>query len=270
MDNDQHNLRTIRATYPGTSDWLTKNDVFKKWLDPKFPALPTLLWLNGQAGAGALFIFATTYMLTNKPAGKTVLASRVVDEAQRLKPSPAVLYFYCKHSNAERDNFISIARTLLAQLLQHDDDLLGYLYESCCQSGESYLTSHHLINELLKFALDNCPSAYIVLDGIDECERAERKALVTWFRDYVENQPSQNRYGYGPDRVHCLFISRVNDARKDFSGLASVTVDTEKNEADIEEFSRTELVKLRAKFNTITDDLAEAIVSSIGELAAGE
>jgi hypothetical protein len=52
MDNDQDNLRKLRAQYPRTGQWLMKNGVFKKWLDPKFPTLPTLLWLNGQPGAG--------------------------------------------------------------------------------------------------------------------------------------------------------------------------------------------------------------------------
>jgi hypothetical protein len=54
MDNDQDNLRKLRAQYPRTGQWLMKNEVFKKWLDPKFPTLPTLLWLNGQPGAGML------------------------------------------------------------------------------------------------------------------------------------------------------------------------------------------------------------------------
>lgn len=54
MDNEQHKLDGIRANYPRTGKWLFANETFKKWLDPKFPTLPTLLWLNGQPGAGEL------------------------------------------------------------------------------------------------------------------------------------------------------------------------------------------------------------------------
>jgi hypothetical protein len=52
MDNDQYVLKNLRARYPRTGQWLLKNEIFEKWLDPKFPTLPTLLWLNGQPGAG--------------------------------------------------------------------------------------------------------------------------------------------------------------------------------------------------------------------------
>jgi hypothetical protein len=58
MDNEQFNLNSLRAQYPRTGQWLIKNEVFKKWLDPKFPTLPTLLWLNGQPGAGMSAISA--------------------------------------------------------------------------------------------------------------------------------------------------------------------------------------------------------------------
>jgi hypothetical protein len=212
----------------------------------------------------------TPLILTEYFKGKTVLASHVVDEAKKLVPKPTVLYFYCKHENSDRDNFTSLARTLLAQILQQDTDLLGQFYEKCCKSGESTLTSRELIDDLLKFALDSCPSAYIILDGIDECERDERKTIVNWFREYVQNLPPQDHGGYGPDRVHCLFVSQIDSARKDFQGLASVTVAAEHNEDDIEEYSRSEIVKLRAKFTEMTDQYAETIVSSISASADGE
>jgi hypothetical protein len=205
----------------------------------------------------------------NNTEGKTVLASLVVEEAKKLAPTPTVLYFYCKHGNTNRDNFASVARTFLAQLLQQDDSLLGYLYEKCCKSGESTLTSRELINELLKLALDECPSAYIILDGLDECDRDERKTIVTWFRDYVQNLPSLDSANYGPDRVHCLFVSQVDSARKDFQGLATVTVTEDDNFDDIEEYSRTEIRELRKNFPSMNNRLADKIVASISASATG-
>jgi hypothetical protein len=158
---------------------------------------------------------------------------------------------------------------MLAQLLQQDDALLGYLYEACCNSGEPYLKSGALIEELLKFGLDHCQSAYIVLDGIDECERGERKSIVNWFRHYVENQPSRDPAGFGPDRVHCLFVSQIDGARNDFSDLASVTVSANENEDDIEKFCRRESDRLRVKLG-LSEDLAELAISSIAAAADGK
>src|ERR1700712_1201656 len=127
-------------------------------------------------------------MLITKFVGKTILASLVVEEAQKLFPTPTVLYFYFKHEDSDRNNYISMARTFLTQLLKANEGLLDYLYSKCGSSGEDFLTSQVLIEELLEFALGNCMSAYIILDGLDECPRHERNAIVHWFRDMIEKE----------------------------------------------------------------------------------
>ena len=55
MENEQYHLKRIRkrcppGTMPGR--WLLDHMTFKEWFDPQFTALPTLLWLHGQPGAG--------------------------------------------------------------------------------------------------------------------------------------------------------------------------------------------------------------------------
>jgi hypothetical protein len=54
ISDEQSKLRHLRADCPRTGQWLTKNETFEKWIDPKFPTIPALLWLNGQPGAGQL------------------------------------------------------------------------------------------------------------------------------------------------------------------------------------------------------------------------
>ncbi|KAK8008159.1 hypothetical protein PG991_010710 [Apiospora marii] len=103
---DQASLVEARAEYPGTGQWLLENKLFKEWFDPRFPTIPPLLWIIGIPGAG-----------------KTMLASLVVQKARELEPAPTVLYFYCRYDDPERDNFVSLGRSLLAQLLHHDNAL---------------------------------------------------------------------------------------------------------------------------------------------------
>lgn len=66
MDNEQHKLHKIRVNYPRTGRWLFADEFFKRWLDPDFPTLPTLLWLNGQPGAGELFRMSILLLCTQK------------------------------------------------------------------------------------------------------------------------------------------------------------------------------------------------------------
>lgn len=229
MENEQYHLKQARAWYPpgiSSGQWLLDHMTFKEWFDPRFTALPTLLWLHGKPGAG-----------------KSVLSSMVVEQARNLVPKPTVLQFYFKQGDVDRDNFVTMARTLLAQLLAQDTGILDYMYTRSCKNGEPFLSSRSEIEELLTSALGSCDSAYIILDGLDECSsRDERKSIVGFFRRLIEN-PDRDA-----DRLRCMFVSRKDSARKDFQGLAEIAVTLENNENDIEAFSQFRSQELGTKF----------------------
>jgi hypothetical protein len=172
--------------------------------------------------------------------GKTVLASFVVEEARKLESDPTVLFFYFKKEDMDRNNFISMARTLLSQILEQNHLILDYLYSKCLSSRGAVLSSRLLVEELVSFALRNCQSAYIVLDGLDECyTRKERGEIASWFRELIENGPPEARNG-----LHCMFISQHDSARKDYRDLPSITADADNNEEDIEAFCKVQARKL--------------------------
>jgi hypothetical protein len=159
---------------------------------------------------------------------------------------------------------MSMARSLLSQLLKQDVGILDYVYNKCCNSGEAFLTSRALIEELLLFALSNCDSAYIVLDGLDECcSRDERKTIVEFFRNLIENLDSD------PDRIRCLFVSRKDSARKDFNGLANIAVTLENNEDDIDTFSHAQSQKLGARLG-VSEPRLQEIVNFVSAFAEGK
>lgn len=126
-----------------------------------------------------------------------------MENAKKLPSKPIVLFFYFKDGDHERNNFTSMARTLLSQLLRQDRGILDYVFAKCCDSGETRWASDRLIKDLLLFALRNCDNTYIILDGLDECSsRAERKYIVGFFREEIESFDCEN-----PDRLRCLFVS---------------------------------------------------------------
>jgi hypothetical protein len=64
MENEQYHLAKTQAQYPSTGRWLFDHTTFKKWFDPQFTTLTTLLWLHGNPGAGT-HIFTRAITVSN-------------------------------------------------------------------------------------------------------------------------------------------------------------------------------------------------------------
>lgn len=197
--------------------------------------------------------------------GKTVLTSLIIEEAQKLTTSPTVVYFYCKHQDPERDNYRIIARTILAQLLKQDRDLLAYFFEKCCESSEPVLESRKTIEILLNEAFNNCESAYIIIDGLDECGRENRKDISKWFRCLVEDLPTAQ-----PERLRCLFVSQDDGfARNDLKGIANIKIRPEDVRTDMDLYCRSQADKLMLDPFYLAHERATSIASIVSKSAAG-
>ncbi|KAF5558574.1 zinc finger C2H2 [Fusarium mexicanum] len=72
---DQNLFSKIRAPYSGTGRWLLGDETFKGWIDLRYAKTTPLLWLTGLPGAG-----------------KTIFASLIGEEVQRLTPRPQMLF----------------------------------------------------------------------------------------------------------------------------------------------------------------------------------
>ncbi|CVK84365.1 uncharacterized protein FPRN_01929 [Fusarium proliferatum] len=244
---DQDIFSKIRAEYPGTGRWLLDNETFKGWIDLRYARIPPLLWLTGLPGAG-----------------KTILASLIVEEVQKLTPKPHVLFFYCKQNVSEHNTFLAIARSFILQLLNQDRSLLLYLHRKHCDSNEAVLSSIPLIQEILKFLLSSCKSAYIIIDGLDECEREERKVITQWFRHLVESLPEN-----APDRLRCLFVSQDDRiGTKDLQGLARINIEPHDNQNDVLAYSRAQAEELSRKFE-FSEEESSRIATSVTKSVKG-
>ncbi|KAJ5768868.1 hypothetical protein N7520_003427, partial [Penicillium odoratum] len=245
MDTDQYNFTKVRADYPDSGKWLLDNQSFKEWFDPSYPKIPPLLWVNGIPGSG-----------------KTILASFVVEEARKLATKPTVLFFYCKHDDPEHDNFLALARGILAQILHQDKDLLLYFYQERCNSKEAVLAVPDQVRRLLTFAFQNCKNAYIILDGLDECKRDDRKDIVQWFIKLVESLPVSES-----SRLRCLFTSRDDGpGRKDFENIDILTIRQQDTQGDLQRYCQFQAERLKDKL-WLSPDRAQEISLIVSQRA---
>lgn len=173
-----------------------------------------------------------------------------------------MLFFYCKKDPPGQNTFVALARSFLLQFLQQDRGLLTYLYGEYCNSTETVLSSSPVIKKMLESAFGACQSAYIIVDGLDECERNERKNITQWFRSLVESLPVS-----APDRLRCIFVSQDDRVgENDLHGIAKINIEIEDNKPDILAYSRVESDKLREKFkfsHEESDRIAVGITDSV-------
>ncbi|KAJ5563904.1 hypothetical protein N7513_000146 [Penicillium frequentans] len=247
-DVDQYNFTKVRLDYPDSGKWLLSNQSFQEWFDPSFPKVPPLLWISGIPGSG-----------------KTILASSIVEQVQKLPTKPTVLFFYCKHDDPEHDNFLSLARGILAQILHQDKDLLTYFYEERTKSKEAVLSVPDQVRRLLALAFQRCKNTYIILDGLDECKRDDRKEIVQWFIRLVEKLPVNE-----PSRIRCLFTSRDDGAgRKDFDGMFSLSIRQEDMRGDLQHYCQYQADKLKTKLWLSLDktqEISEIVFNRAGAM----
>jgi hypothetical protein len=206
-------------------------------------------------------------LLTFELSGKTVLASLIVEELQKLQPSHAATlgFFYCKHKDAQRSTFNAVARGILAQLLRQNEDLLPYLFEKASMSGEVVLESPALTKELLETALKSSEIVYIVLDGLDECDPQEKKAIISWFQS-VATSLSETEF----DSIRCLFISQDDgEIGKLLSKVPAISIKPDDTRVDIEAYAAIWSKKIQDKFD-LFDDRREAILLTVAERANGK
>lgn len=180
--------------------------------------------------------------------GKTVLASLVVEEAQKMSDI-TVVFFYCRYEDPQRNNFLAVAKGVLSQLLaqSNSEELLLFMYDKATRSGETTLLSTKLVKEMLEIALGKCGTAYIIIDGLDECSREDRKDIAVFFRRSVKSLPKSEA-----GRIRCLFVSQDDGAaRKDMKNISKFKLTAEENKGDIRKFADFWQERTKEKFSEL-------------------
>jgi hypothetical protein len=174
----------------------------------------------------------------------------------------STVYFYCSYQDVHRNAFLAVARALLAQLLNQNRDLLPYLYDKFMGSGQVALVSAQLFTECLETCLTTMPKAYIIIDGLDECDVPERNAILSFFVSLVEKADN-------PGRLRALFISQdLNDIRRLLRAATALKLTGACNKDDIECYATEWTKKIQTRFS-IPDITAEYMKTAVCDGAEG-
>jgi hypothetical protein len=80
--------------------------------------------------------------------------------------------------------------------------------------------------------LERIPQVFIIVDGLDECEAVERKAILTFLTNMVDHCDSSI-----PGRLRVLIVSQdYKDIEKFMKAVPTVALTSDHNKADIEEY----------------------------------
>ncbi len=154
-------------------------------------------------------------------------------------------YFYCQEEDPEKNDCISILRGLLSQLLNQCRELVPYCYEKYLSSGELNLTSSALAEQLLKLFFEKIPKHYIIIDGLDECNPAQRKLVLTFFTTIVDRCDERE-----PGKLRVLFVSQdFPDIGKALQTATIMKLTPEDNKNDIEAYINDWSKKIEKKYS---------------------
>ncbi|KAF2492844.1 ankyrin [Lophium mytilinum] len=240
--SDHEDAFAVHEDEPNSGLWLFQHNSVKDWIDPYSLSEP-LLWINGNPGAG-----------------KTILASALIEECRR-QPHSAAAFFYCKHGDPARDNFIGFARSFIFQLTKLNSSLLPFVLEKESSSGTDSLRSSKIAKEILAVAVESFDDLTIVIDGLDECVKSQKAEIVSWIRSVVasaETDDSRN--------LRCCFLSQDdNDTGRLLKGLPTFKITAEHNNHDISRFCRRRANEIGQNFGVLPQD-----VQNLAECVAGK
>ncbi|KAK3330847.1 hypothetical protein B0H66DRAFT_467189 [Apodospora peruviana] len=155
-------LTKVGFKYPGTVDWVLRNQKMASWLrsSPNSP----LLWLQGGPGTG-----------------KSVITARLLAFLESSKSSIVVRHF-CSYSHSSSTSYHQIIKSLLLQCIRGDGDLVAHVYEDYVGSKQATVP---LLEKLLETAIEVLSSntqgrhaMHIILDGLDECPEDKQRRLI--------------------------------------------------------------------------------------------
>jgi hypothetical protein len=178
------------------------------------------------------------------------------------------VFFFCSNRDPQRNGLVNVAKAIIAQLLSGSEALLHYLHNKSSRSGETILSNMALAQDLLDLSLktrDRQQKTYIIIDGLDEYSRDDRKEIVAWFRKIIETLSIDDL-----GTLRCLFISQDDGyARKDLSNISQIKISSADNKQDIKTFCESWYAKIEAKFGPI-ESRGESICDTVSDRSQGE
>jgi len=263
LEKDVNEMRQLRHEFPATTHWIINHDTVQQWLSDNTRET-SLLHINGSLGIGKS-TSNSQFWLTF--IGKSVLASRIVDECLSY-PSSRTLFFYCHREDEKSRSAVAILSSLIQQMIRYEPNLAYFLYR--------YEPYHG--NELsnLQFLLEACMSIstrlYIIIDGLDECTVDSQLAILKIFRELLQHQ--RHNHEVEQYRFRFLFTSRnsfeISKACV-IEGLNPNTIQIlpANTEADISSYTTEWVSRIASRHGPFTNNVMQKLHTNVVSFSEG-
>ncbi|KAH6962195.1 hypothetical protein BKA56DRAFT_598467 [Ilyonectria sp. MPI-CAGE-AT-0026] len=228
-----------------TCEWILRKKRFKEWCDG--PSSSVIL-LNGYAGAG-----------------KTFLASKVIDHVNKVKQSgQAMAYFYCKRDDETRRNPQGILRSFIRQIasISHHDDMIHEAVQGLRNKLEKDKCGDLDIptcQGILATLIRSYTSTTFILDALDECDDEPCAELMTALQTLMEEC----------SRLKLFISSRPDrDIQRYFGSQPLIKIQATDNQDDIRKYVQEKLSSDR-RWEGVSLELQEEIQRELLERSNG-
>jgi hypothetical protein len=172
------------------------------------------------------------------------------------------LFFYCHDGSQASNTAISILKGLIDQSLHSNSSLVPICYARRITSNEPILRANTLAKKLLEDLCLMTPKTFIIIDGLDECDHAERRQVTSVLMDLVglcnASDPGKLRVllvsQYSPEIYKSLHSSAATSLRP---GILKIT--EADNRSDIETYVAAWVVQIAQKFQLQSVELREYV-----------
>lgn len=160
-----HQTAWKQARKAGTTSWIYNKEEYKQW---RQEPVSSVLWCTGILGSG-----------------KTVLSANVVENLMLTAPTAVISYFFCRYDEAESLKARTIVGSVARQLLSCVKlEVVGRVDSI----STSFLDADKVL-EYLRTLLPSDPQEYfIVLDGLDECNKKELRLLTEYLKELLASR----------------------------------------------------------------------------------
>lgn len=151
-------------------------------------------------------------------------------------------------------------RSLIAQLIRKERSLLSHVYDNFVKTG--VVPSATKARDLLKHLLRALGSTFLVIDGLDECEGAHQRQLLSDLRTFLPSIKSADQ-----DQVAVKILICSRETKEILASLKKVpqvflTEEKAKVAKDIAIFAKEGLSPLRGRFKTtIVEEVEQDVVN---------